>query len=67
MSSAAADRLRTAFELHEFGVRMYRQRLLRERPDASAEEIGDLVRAWLGTRPGAEHGDCPGTPSRRFG
>jgi len=67
VSSAAADRLRVAFELHDFGVRMYRQRLVRERPDASAEEIDNLVRAWLGTRPGAEHGDSSGSLSARFG
>lgn len=53
--------------MHEFGVQMYRQRMVRERPEATAEEIDELVAAWLHTRPGAEHGDAVGTPSARFG
>jgi len=64
--SSAADRLRTAFELHEFGVRMQRQRFRRDNPDVSDADLDMLVRAWLQERPGAEHGDTAGSPSRRF-
>lgn len=64
---AAARRLRTAIEPFEVGERMQRTRLRRLRPQASEAEIEAEMRAWLGRRPGAEHGDCPGTRSTRFG
>jgi hypothetical protein len=62
-----ARRLRTALDLYEGGERMQRARLRRTRPDATAEEIDVEIRAWLRRRAGAEHGDFPGPPSRRFG
>lgn len=65
--SAASERLRAAVELHEFGVRMQRQRLRRAHPGASAAELDALLVTWLQERPGAEHGDAVGPPSRRFG
>jgi hypothetical protein len=55
-------RLRQAFDLFEAGVSMKRASLRREHPDADAEEIERRVRAWLQTRPGAEHGDAVGRP-----
>jgi len=56
----AAQRMRIAFELHEAGVRMYRQKCRRENPDADEATIDGMVKKWLRTRPGAEHGDvCP--------
>lgn len=58
----AVERLRTAFDLYEAGVRMKRQQLRREHPEASEEEIRRLVNAWLQERPGAEHGDAWGEP-----
>lgn len=67
MSDTAADRLLTAFELHDFGVRIYRQRLRLERPEASDDEIDAAVGAWLRLRPGAEHGDGVGVSSQRLG
>lgn len=67
MADTAADRLLTAFELHAFGVRIYRQRLRLEQPEASDDEIDAAVEAWLRHRPGAEHGDAVGVPSQRFG
>lgn len=67
MADTAADRLLTAFELHSFGVRIYRQRLRLEQPEASDEEIDAAVDSWLRRRPGAEHGDGVGVPSPRFG
>ncbi|MGH3407309.1 MAG: hypothetical protein ACRDRJ_33130 [Streptosporangiaceae bacterium] len=42
-----AERMRSALEMHELGVRLYRQRMRREHPDASCADIDDLVRAWL--------------------
>lgn len=65
--TTTARRILLAAQMHEFGVQMYRQRMLREQPEASVAEINELVRAWLHTRPGAEHGDAVGTPSARFG
>ncbi|MGH3924440.1 MAG: hypothetical protein ACRDTT_16525 [Pseudonocardiaceae bacterium] len=64
-ASQAADRFRAALELYEVGENMLRQRLRRERPDASARDIDAVIAAWLQRRPGAEHGDHPGPPSAR--
>lgn len=66
MDGDPAARLRTALELHELGVQMYRQRLRRERPELTDEELAAEVRAWLHTRPGAEHGDAVGRRSDRY-
>lgn len=67
MSETEAQRLLTAFDLHDFGVRLYRRRMRHEDPDLTAEQIDAAVDAWLRRRPGAEHGDGVGSPSRRFG
>lgn len=45
--AAAVERLRIALDLFEAGVDIMRQRLRRERPDASEEEIEREVEAWL--------------------
>jgi hypothetical protein len=66
MDGDPATRLRIALELHDLGVRMQRQRLRRERPEATESELDDAMRAWMRERPGAEHGDTVGTPSRRL-
>jgi len=63
--SQVADRFRVALDLYEVGETMLRQRLRRERPDASAQDIDAAIAAWLQRRPGAEHGDHPGPPSAR--
>ncbi|MEO7625433.1 MAG: hypothetical protein ABIS91_04110 [Nocardioides sp.] len=42
-----AQRVRDAFEMHEFGVALYRQRMRREDPEADDAEIEALTRAWL--------------------
>lgn len=44
---------------------MLRQRLRRERPEASAHDIDAEIAAWLQRRSGAEHGDHAGPPSAR--
>ena len=40
-------RLRAAMEMRETGVTMYRQRMIRENPDAKPPEIEAMVRTWL--------------------
>lgn len=57
---AIQRRFRQALELYDLAEAMVRQRLRRERPDASDAEIEAGVRAWRHERPGAEHGDGPG-------
>ena len=65
-ASTAAQRLRLALDMYEVGERMQRQRLRRQRPAATEEEIEAEVRAWRQHRPAAPTGDHPGPPSRRF-
>jgi hypothetical protein len=61
-----ADRVRAALDLCELGERMLRERLRRDNPNISDEQIETAVDAWYARRPGAEHGDMPGVPSSRF-
>jgi hypothetical protein len=37
--------------MHEFGVRLYRQRMHREHPQANRNEIDGMVRTWLAEPP----------------
>jgi Rv0078B-related antitoxin len=53
-------RLLTALRMFEPGVAMKRAQLRREHPEATEQELKLLVRRWLFTRPGAEHGDAEG-------
>ena len=46
-----AERMRSALEMHELGVQLYRQRMRREHPSASQGDIDGLVRAWLTSSP----------------
>ncbi|MFF3226724.1 hypothetical protein ACFYV7_28285 [Nocardia suismassiliense] len=61
-----AQRLRLAFEMYDFGVRMQRARIRRTRPGATEAEIEEAVQDWLLSRPGAPLGDALGRPSTRF-
>ena len=54
-----AERLRAALDLHELGVRLYRQRMRREHPQARPSEIEKLVKAWLAKPAGADDLNLP--------
>ena len=62
LDSQEAQRFRLALQMAEMGIGLYRQRMKRERPQASEEEIEAEVQAWLMRRPG----DYPGPPSSRL-
>jgi hypothetical protein len=64
--SPAAQRLRLALDMYEFGEQLQRSRLRRLNPEASDAEIDAAIGSWLLDRPGAAHGDAPGRPSHRF-
>jgi hypothetical protein len=42
-----AARVQAALDMHQLGVRLYRQRMHREHPQANRDEIDGMVRAWL--------------------
>ncbi len=56
------ERVRMTLELAELAEEMIRARVLREKPDASPEELDKAVARWYAHRPGAEHGDTVGRP-----
>jgi len=62
-----AQRFRVALDMYEFGERMARSGLRRRHPDATEEQIEQMLREWRTARPGAPGGDAAGRPSRRFG
>ena len=45
--------MQAALEMHELGVRMYRQRMHREHPKAGRREIDGMIARWLAERPRA--------------
>lgn len=47
----AAQRLRTAFDMHEFGVEMMRQQLIRELGANNRKAINQRLQDWLATQP----------------
>lgn len=53
-----AERLRMAFDLHEAGVDLQRQRLKRAHPELDARAVERLLIAWLHRE--GEPGDAPG-------
>jgi hypothetical protein len=50
-----AARIQAALDMHELGVRLYRQRMHREHPQANRNEINGMVRAWLAEPPRSGH------------
>jgi Rv0078B-related antitoxin len=61
-SSFAIDTFRATLDLFETGIRLMRQNLRRDDPEATEQELDRRLRQWLHDRPGAESGDCPGRP-----
>ena len=59
-----AENFRIALEMHEFGIQIIRQRLRRENPGASEDEIEALFRQFLRDAP-HELSDQPGLTVRR--
>jgi hypothetical protein len=59
---AVRERFQTALELFDLAERMLEQRLRREHPEWTEDQIDEAMDAWLLHRPGAEHGDGEGTP-----
>ena len=60
MKETAAEKLRAAFELADLAERMLRQRLRRDHPELSDDDIEARITEWYAKRPGAEHGDAEG-------
>jgi hypothetical protein len=46
-----AARLQAALDMHELGVRLYRQRMRREHPQADRADIDRMVKDWLAAPP----------------
>jgi hypothetical protein len=60
-----AERLRAALDLMEAGIEMMRQRIRREHPELSADEVADRMAHWLQDRPTDAPGRQVGWPRRR--
>jgi len=58
----AGQRLLLALDLFAVGEDLMRQRLRRQHPELSPDEIERRLVEWLRERPGAEFGDSPGRP-----
>jgi hypothetical protein len=63
----ASAQLRPAIDMCETGVSMHRLTLRRRHADLTAEQIEELLQAWLFDRPSALEGDAVGRARRRPG
>ena len=59
-SSTPVGVLQTTLDLFAVGLELMSQRLRREHPDATEQELEARLVQWLQSRPGAELGDSPG-------
>lgn len=59
-----ASRLRAICALADAARELMRARLKLEHPEATQAAVDEMLRDWLRTRPGAEHGDGVGRPGR---
>lgn len=62
--NVAYERFQTTLDLWATAVAIRRQALRREYPEASSDQIEQLLNRWLATRPGAEFGDGPQPATR---
>jgi hypothetical protein len=60
VATSASDGFAVVVELTETAAAMVAARHRREHPDATDDEVDEVVRAWWRDRPGAPDGDCPG-------
>ncbi|MEW6746202.1 MAG: hypothetical protein AB1486_25965 [Planctomycetota bacterium] len=56
-------RLAETLDLMDAAVRLIEERLRREHPEATEEEIRGLLSDWLRQHEGATHSDGPGQPA----
>lgn len=63
MAAVDVEKFRVVFDLCDAGVRMYRQRMRRENPGSSDEQIEARVQAWL-RLPSGEAGERLRRPAR---
>lgn len=54
------EKLKRAMELSSLGLKMKRQTLRRDSPEATPDEIRQQFEKWLYRRDSAPLGDCPG-------
>ncbi len=66
-ATTPAERFRLALELFEVGEAMMRQKIARQSPELSSEQVEDRLLLWLAVRPGAEGGDAEGPPTTWHG
>lgn len=60
--AAVAARLRSTLDLMTAGTALMRQRMRREHPELSSEEVEARVRGWLRARPADAPGRLVGWP-----
>jgi hypothetical protein len=60
-----AERLRSALDLMAGGIELMRQRIRREHPELSADEVADRMARWLQNRPADAPGRMVAWPRRK--
>ena len=57
-----AEAFRATLDLVQTGIDLMRQNLRRRHPEATEQDLDQLLHEWLLERPGAEAGDSAGRP-----